>query len=124
MKRVVLDTNFILSCIRKKIDFFEEIKFMGFKILIPIQVVREIKEIIESKKKFHFKEDAKIALKLLEKNSFQEIDLKKKNVDEGLIKLAKKNKEIIIATLDREIKNKIQNSKLIIRGQKKLEISQ
>lgn len=124
MKQVILDTNFILSCIRKKIDFFEEIKFMGFKILIPTQVIKEIKGITNSKKKLKFREEAKLALKLLEKNSFKEIDIKNKNVDRGLINLARENKDIIIATLDREIKNKTQNSKLIIRGQKKLEISQ
>ena len=122
MKYVILDTNFILSCLRKKIDFFEEIKFMGFQILIPKQVIKEIKGIANSKKKLHFKEDAKLALKLLETNSFREINLKEKNVDKGLISLAKKKKNIIIATLDREIKNKIQNTKLIIRGGKRLEL--
>ena len=35
MKQALLDTNFILSCIRKKIDFFEEIRLMGIKIIIP-----------------------------------------------------------------------------------------
>jgi rRNA-processing protein FCF1 len=124
MKKVVLDTSFILSCIRKKIDFFEEIKFMGFQILIPKQVIREINGITISKKKSYFKEDSKLALELLKKNLFKEIDLKEKNVDKGLIKLAKKDKEIIVATLDKEIQNNIQNPKLIIRGQKKLQINQ
>lgn len=122
MKQVILDTNFILICIKQKIDFFEEIKFMGIQILIPKQVIKEIKGIINSKKKLHFKEDAKIALKLLEKNPFKEIDLNEKCVDKGLIQFAKKNKDVIIATLDRELKNKIQNSKLVIRGKKKLKV--
>jgi len=122
MKKVILDTNFILTCIRNKIDFFEEIKFMGIRILIPKQVIKEIKGIINSKKKLHFKEDAKIALKLLEKNKFKKIDLKTDYVDKGLIRFTEKNKDIIIATLDRELKNKIQNSKLVIRGKKKLRV--
>lgn len=123
MKKVILDTNFILSCIRKKIDFFEEIKFIGLKILIPNQVIKEIKGIAESKKKLKFREEAKLALRLLEKNSFKKIDLKRKNVDRGLINLAKGNKDTIIATLDREIKEKVENQKLIIRGNKKLEMA-
>ncbi len=122
MKKIILDTNFILTCVKQKIDFFEEIKFMGMQILIPKQVIKEIKKIINSKKKLHFKEDAKISLKLLEKNKFKKIDLKIDYVDKGLIKLAEKNKDVVIATLDKEIKNKIQNSILVIRGKKKLKI--
>ncbi len=121
MKYAVLDTNFILSCIRKKIDFFEEIQFMGFKIIIPVQVTGEIKKIAEYGKT-RFKEEAKLALMLLKKNAFDEIDLHTKNVDNGIVRIAEKNKEYIIATLDREIKNKIKNQKLVIRGNKKLEL--
>lgn len=122
MKQVVLDTSFILTCIKQKIDFFEEVKLMGMKILIPKQVIEEIKRVVKSKKKLHFKEDAKLALKLLEKNNFKEINLKEKYVDKALIKFAEKNKNILIATLDKELKNKIKNPKLIIREKKKLEI--
>ncbi len=122
MKKVILDTNFIVSCIRNKIDFFEEIKFMGMQILIPKQVIEELKSIINSKKKFGFKKDAKIALQILEKNLFQKIDIGKKYVDKGIVNYSEKNKDVIIATLDRELKNKIKNPKLIIRGKKKLEV--
>lgn len=121
MKYAVLDTNFIISCIRKKIDFFEEIKFMGFQILIPLQVIFELKKIAESGK-IKYEEEAKIALKIIKKHNFNEIDLHTKNVDNGLVALSKKNRDYIIATLDREIKNKIKNPKIIIRGNKKLEI--
>ena len=115
MKHVLLDTNFILSCIRKKIDFFEEIRPMGLVIIIPKQIIEEIKGLSKSK------QEAGIALKLLEKNEFKKINLHGKNVDNGIIKIAKENENYIIATLDREIKNKIKNQKLVIRG-KKLEI--
>ncbi len=121
MKQVIFDTSFILTCIRNKIDFFEKLKLERIQILVPKQVIKEIKGIINSKKKLHFKEDAKLALRLLEKNSFKEIDLKEKNVDNGIVKYSNKH-DTIVATLDREIKNKIKNSKLVIRGKKKLEI--
>jgi rRNA-processing protein FCF1 len=124
MKKVILDTNFILTSVKQKIDFFEEIKFMGMKILIPEQVINELKIIVNSKKKLHFREDAKLSLKLLEKESFKKIDLSKygKNTDKGIKNFAEKNKDIIVATLDKELKNKIKNSKLVIREKKKLEI--
>ena len=107
--KIILDTSFILTCLKQKIDFFEEL--VGEEILIPIQVINEIKRF-----------DNKLALRLLEKNKFQKIDLGKGHTDKRIIKLAKENPNVIVATLDKEIKNKTKNQKLIIRGKKKLEI--
>jgi rRNA-processing protein FCF1 len=121
MKYAVLDTNFILSCVRKKIDFFEKIKFMGFKILIPMQVIAELEK-ISKKGNIKFSIESKLALTIIKKNIFTRIDLKMKNVDNGIVSLADRNKEYIVATLDRAIKNKLKNQKIVIRGQKNLEI--
>jgi hypothetical protein len=122
MKKAVLDTNFILSCVRNKIDFFYDIKFMGLKVVIPTEVIEEIENIVESKKKMKFREDAELALAVLKKNSFEKIPLNVRHVDKGLIDWANDDREIVVATLDREIKKKIRNPKLIIRNKKKLEI--
>ena len=116
MKHVLLDTNFILSCIRKKIDFFEEIPLIGLSIIIPKQVIEEIQGISNSKP------EAELALKILAKNVFKNVTLHGNNVDNGIVNLAKENKNYIIATLDKGIQGKIKNQKLIIRGEKKLEI--
>ena len=121
MKYIVLDTNFILSCIRKKIDFFNDLTFAGFSLIIPKEVVRELEKISETGGK-KFQDESKIALSLLKKNDFKEVDLNTKNVDNGIVLFAGKNLDFIIATLDREIKNKIKNQKLVIRGNGKLEI--
>jgi rRNA-processing protein FCF1 len=121
MKYAVLDTNFILSCIRKKIDFFHEIKFMGIKILIPGEVIQELRNLQEEGNK-NVQNEAKIALLMLSKNSFEKIFLNTKNVDNGIVKMAKENKEYIVGTLDKEIKSKIKNAQFIIRGEKNLEI--
>ncbi len=122
MKKAVLDTNFILTCVKQKIDFFDEIRFMGFEIVIPEEVVAELKKIQKSGSKLHSRNTAQLALKILEKNQFKKINLKTKNVDKGLVKLAKKDKEIIIATLDKELKYKIKRPILLIRGRKKLKV--
>lgn len=121
MKYVVLDTNFILSCIRKKIDFFHEIKFSGLRIIIPIQVVAELENLSETGN-LKLREEAKFSLLLFKKNTFEKVDLKIKNVDNGIVKFAKEHEDYIIATLDKEIKDKIKNQKLIIRGEKELEV--
>ena len=128
MKQVILDTNFILSCIRKKIDFFEEIELMGMQITIPEGAIEELRKISLSDKKLHFREDSNLALRLLEKNKgkFKKIFFNEKKVDVGLIKFSRENKEVIIATLDKSLKNQLKeksgNSVLMIRGQKKLEV--
>ncbi|MDD5012473.1 MAG: PIN domain-containing protein [Candidatus Nanoarchaeia archaeon] len=116
MKYALLDTNFILSCVRKKIDFFEEVQSLGLSVIIPKQVIEELRGISNSKP------EAKIALKILEKNEFKKITLHGKNVDKGIIKTARENEGWIIATLDREMKSRIKNQKMTIRGEKRLEI--
>ena len=121
MKYAVLDTNFILSCIRKKIDFFTEIPQMGLKILIPLQVLDELRK-FSRQGRGNLKQEAKLALTILENQEFQRIDLYERNVDNGLIKLAEKNRNYIIGTLDTEIKRKTRSSVLVIRGEKQLEI--
>lgn len=117
MKQLLLDTNFILSCIRKKIDFFEEVKLRGFEIIIPKEVINEIKKFKEKKP------EAELALKILEKNNYKTIKLGKGHVDKRIINYAKENSNLILATLDKEIKDKTNNQNLIIRGDKKLEIT-
>lgn len=116
-RKVIVDTNFILSCIRNRIDLFEELKFMGFQVLVPIQVVKELE-------KLSFKlNEAKFALKLLKENKPEEIDLKVSYVDEGIARYCAKNKEIILASLDKELQEKVlANPRILIRNKKTLEL--
>ncbi len=114
MKSALLDTNFILTCIKQKIDFFEELKFMGLKILIPTQVIRELNGLKIPETEF--------ALKLLEKNIFEEIDVGNGEVDKKIKFFAEKNPEVLVATLDKELQKKLKNKKIIIREKKKLEV--
>ena len=122
MKTAILDTNFILSCVKQKIDFFEEIPFQGMRLIIPEEVIEEIKKIAVSGKKLHFRRNAELALKILEKNQFETIKLGSSNVDKSLAEYVKNQKNIVLATLDEEIKRKIKKSLLVIRKRKRLEI--
>ena len=123
MRQVILDTNFILTAVKYKIDFLDGIKFLGLTPIIPIQVINELKKIIKSsKKRGKFKDHAEIALKILQKKKIKKIDLKHDYVDKGILNYAKKDKAVIIATMDKELKNKIPNRKLIIRAMKRLEL--
>jgi rRNA-processing protein FCF1 len=122
MKEVILDTNFILTCVKQKIDFFEEIKLMGLKIIIPKPVIKEIELLAKYDKKYHSQEDAKLALKILEKGKFEKRNLDEGTVDAGIIKAAKADNKMIVATLDKRIKSLIINPKLVIKDMKTLKI--
>ena len=113
-REVILDTSFILSAIRKKIDFLDDASSQGLTPVVPKQVMFELEKIP--------KDESKIALKILKKNRVRVIDLNTKDTDNGIIAYANANPEIIVATLDTEIKNSVKNPKFVIRGKKRLEI--
>lgn len=125
MKSALLDSNFIITCVKEKIDFFEELSFMGFKIIIPEQVIKEIENVSNSNQKLKSRENAKFAIEILKKNNFEEIDIGKGHVDRKIIEYIKDKPEILVATLDRELKKKLiqlKKHKIVIRGKKKIEI--
>jgi rRNA-processing protein FCF1 len=113
MRQILLDTNFIITCIKQKIDFFEEIPLMGIQILIPEQVIKELEKL---------KKQSALTLLKKEKSKFKTLSLKGKIVDNSIINYAKENSAVIIATLDRVIQKKIRNRKMIIVDRRKLEI--
>ncbi len=122
MGNVLLDTNFILSCVAQKIEFFEQIQSMGHKIIIPEEVIKEIVSISTSNKALRFRTAAKLSLMILENETFIKIRLGTRDVDKGIKKLAEEDNKLIIATLDRAIKKSNKNKNLVIRNKKKLEI--
>jgi len=122
MKEVLLDANFIISCVQQKIDFFEQIYLMDLKLIIPSEVIDELKKIKNSGKKLKIREAAMLSLEIIKKNKFKRIKINEKNVDKGIKKLAEKNPNMIIATLDKDIKKSVSNPKLVIRGKKRLKI--
>ncbi len=122
---VLLDTNFIMTCIKQKIDFMEELQLQGFKIIIPKQVIEELERVsVRKNKKLKHRELAEISLKLIKKSKkiFTSPDLGKKHVDKLIVQYADKNPKLIVATLDSELKKKLKNKKMVIREKKQLEI--
>src|SRR3989344_6351984 len=112
MKQVILDTNFILTCIKQKIDFIDEISFQGVRVIVPNEVIDELELLKKDKKSAA----AAFALKLLSLNKFEKVSLGTRKVDKGIIDYARKNPYVIVATLDEEIKGKLKNYKMIIKG--------
>lgn len=115
--KVVLDTSFILTALKVNLDFFLAEDFGD--LILPKQVILELKKKALGKGKDN--EKASLALDIIQKNKekFKIINLEKKFVDAG-IKRYVKNKKIIVATMDRELKNSLNTNILTIRGKKKL----
>lgn len=110
-----------MECVSNKVDFFEDLKLKGFKILIPEEVILELNSILKSSEKNKFRQNAEIALKLLNNESFEKIKLGKGNVDDNIVKFLKANSKIYLATMDKDLKKRILNPKIVVRSRKKLE---
>ena len=110
MRQVILDTSFILTCVKQKIDFFEKLEHDGFEIAIPDQAIDELMGLGEQ-----------LALDILEKHNFRLVKLPGKDADSAIIKFARENPDAVVATLDAGLKKKIRNPKMVIRNKKKLE---
>jgi hypothetical protein len=122
LKKVLIDTNFIIYCLEKKIDFFSYFQIHGINPLIPEEVIKELKK-FSNQGNTKLKKLAILSLEFLKKNDFEKIKLSNKITDKGILELANSDKDLLIATLDKELKEKIKNQKIVIRGNRKLEIA-
>ena len=115
----ILDTNFIISCILKKIDFIEELRELGFVPILPREVLQEMKDLKKEGKTSHAERVAiDVAFKIFEQEKMKKISLGKGKVDSLLINKGREG--VYIATLDREIKRAVPNRIVILGAQKKL----
>ena len=114
--KIVLDTNFLISCLKFKIDFISELE--GNELFIVDKTKNELEKLIKGKNAKD-KQRAKIILAIIKKKKIKEISTKVgETVDDKLASL----KDYIIATQDKELKKRIKGKKLIIRAKKKIEI--
>lgn len=116
---VLLDTNFIISCIRMKIDFISKLNEMGFKIVLPREVFQELKDLkVDEKTSRADRTAIDIAFSIFESEGLKKISLGGKNVDGGLIKKGREG--VYVATLDRAIQRAIPNKVVILSSKKRL----
>lgn len=106
---VLLDTSFIVSCVKRRIDFFDELSTLGFRVVVPKEVLQELKDLKMKKGVARpTREAIDVAFEMIESNK----DVKTKSiggryVDEGLIEKGKAG--AYVATLDSEIKHAVPN---------------
>ena len=119
--KALLDTNFIISCIVKKIDFLSQLEEKGFKVVVPREVLQEIKDLKRESKISHEERTAiDIALQMLSSKDIKKITIGQGKVDDLLIK--KGQEGVYIATLDNDIKRKVPNRIVIFSSKKEVGI--
>ncbi|MCS7122961.1 MAG: hypothetical protein RMJ17_00050 [Candidatus Aenigmarchaeota archaeon] len=99
MKTVILDTSFLLACLKFKIDIKEGLENLlgSFEILIPDKIMDEI----EKKEIKNF----------LESLNYRVVEIDAKNADESIKKLAL-NKNYFVATVDKKLKSYLKRKKI------------
>ena len=121
MKKIILDTNFLLVPIQFKVDIFSEfdrICNFNYKLFIFDKSIGELKNIIRKQSQKH-KKAAEFALKLIRLKNIEIIKSNEGDVD-SLI-LENLDKDTIVATQDIELKKKLlkKGASVIILRQKK-----
>ncbi|MBP7708194.1 PIN domain-containing protein [Candidatus Pacearchaeota archaeon] len=122
---ILLDTNFIIYCVRQKIDFFSlaaEIIDDKIEWVVPFEVLAELEQISKrTGEKEADKLAAKIGLEMTKVICAKIVNVKGKNVDQGIVNYIL-DKDIVLATLDKNLKRRIKNRILTIRKFRTLEL--
>ena len=112
MRKIVLDTNFLIYCAKFKIDFFSELERIcnfPYKIAVLDKTLEELEKVKPK--------ELKLIKKYLEKINI--IKSKENYVDKELINL---KDDCIIATQDLKLKKQLKGPVIIIRQRKYLEL--
>ena len=123
MKKVLLDSNFLISCFKFKVDLnqIENLLAEPFQLFTLNSIINELKTLAGSKSKDS--KYARLALKFL---SSKKIKILKTNklADEAILELADKNTLVATNDLSLRKKLKVKGIKTIyLRGRKRLEVS-
>ena len=125
MKKIILDTNFLMIPYQFKVDIFDEINRIveeKYDLITLDSVIKELKGLMKSKGKDAIA--AKIGLELIKRKRIKIVKIKEKKTDDAILKLA--NENTIIATNDRLLIQRLKNRNIRIiylRGRKHLSLS-
>ncbi len=116
----ILDTNFIMACLKRNINFLDELEGQGFKPMLAHEVFQELRDLRKTAT-LSDRVALDLAFALFEKRTVHKMTLGHQKVDQGLI--AKGKKGAYIATLDAAIRRTVPNSIGISNAQNTLEIT-
>lgn len=115
MRKILLDTNFLLIPLQFKVDIFSEFERIcnfNYKIYILDKTLEELNKIIETQKGKN-KDAGKFALKLVKLKKLNIIKTTKNIHTDTLIVETAKN-EYIVATQDKLLKKRLKSEKIPI----------
>ena len=121
MKKIILDTNFLLIPGSLKVDIFAEIDricLFKYQVCVLDKTINELKKLAEGKSKTA--KNAKLGLDLIKQKEVKIIkteNQKLTHTDDLILALADKN--TLVATQDRELKKRLKSIPLIILRKKK-----
>jgi len=124
---IIIDTNFLLTCMKQKIDLFLELDrlFGVYEAVVPKQVIREL-EILESRQELNIKEReaASLGLQILRKKNVKILELEGK-ADKAIVNYALENKDVVMASLDGGMRKHVKNKAkmLTIRNKKRIVVA-
>jgi rRNA-processing protein FCF1 len=123
--KVLLDTNFLLTCAKQKVDFATLIAEQvdeKMEWIVPEEVIDELTELSERKgMKGIDKDAAKLALMLADKMGYELVRVNNKNVDVGIADFIR-GKLIALATLDKGLKKRVDNTIITISDKRQVQI--
>ena len=125
--KILLDTNFILTCAKQKIDFdaimngqiSEEVTW-----IVPEEVLGELRGLqFGGKIKIKERNAATIGIEIVTALNPEVVKLSDtaNDVDTKIVNYIK-DKPIALATLDKQLKSRVKNKILTIKGKKHLQI--
>jgi rRNA-processing protein FCF1 len=124
---ILLDTNFIITTTKQKIDIqtiADQIITEPIEWLVPQDVLNELGNLKDRQgTKIADKAAAQLSFEIIKTLNPKIINLpgKNPNVDIKIVNYIL-NKPIVLATLDKNLKSRVKNKILTIRGKKNLEL--
>jgi len=109
MKKILLDTNFLLAMYQFKVDIFSQIDKIStfeYELCVIDKTLDELKNIVE-KQKGKNKDAAKIAIKVIAIKNIKVIKTKSnKHTDDVIVDLS--GSDFIVATQDKELRARLK----------------
>jgi rRNA-processing protein FCF1 len=125
--QILLDTNFLITTAKQKIDIQEKINKTTsepIEWIIPQDVLNELGNIKDRKETSpKDRQAAELAFQIIQTLNPKVIDMKGKNpnIDIKIVNYII-DTPIVLATLDKNLKSRVENRILTIRGKKNLEL--
>ena len=127
MKKIILDTDFLIHCAKFKIDYTAELtRILDFKFepVIMDKTIDELDGVIE-RSRGKEKDAAKLAKTVLKHKNIEQVKTKKDRIVDVLILNIVNKDEYIVATMDAELKRELKEKGVpvvVIRQKKYLQM--